>query len=139
MKHPLTQLVIDRARDCCEYCLLPASATLLPFHVDHVYAKQHGGSSEEKNLAYACPSCNSHKGTNLTSLDPDRVSDEPVQLFHPRDTWTEHFRLEGPLIRALTIKGRATAFLLQFNDEYNREQRIALIEEGLYPPPHYQT
>jgi len=139
MKSALSQLVVNRANQSCEYCLLLGSTTVMPFHIDHVIAQQHGGLTEESNLAYACANCNHHKGTNIATLDPDRVSTQPIWLFNPRkDVWKDHFKLEGPIIVGLTSSGRGTAFLLQFNSELPRERRTALIEEGLYPPPHYQ-
>src|SRR5437016_3905081 len=38
------------------------------FHVEHIVARQHGGSDTVENLALACPECNRHKGTNLTGI-----------------------------------------------------------------------
>ena len=138
MKSSLSQLVIRRAKQCCEYCLLHDSSTVLPFHIDHIIAQQHGGATIETNLAYACANCNHHKGTNIATLDPDIVSTHPIWLFNPRkDVWDAHFILEGTMIAGLTSSGRGTAFLLQFNGELPRERRAALIEEGLYPPPHF--
>src|SRR5205814_10670033 len=34
----------ERAGFCCEYCRLPAEHVQVPFEVEHVVAKQHGGS-----------------------------------------------------------------------------------------------
>ncbi len=43
-------LVRQRAGDCCEYCGLPQEAVpLATFHVEHIIAKQHGGSDAEDN------------------------------------------------------------------------------------------
>jgi len=88
------QLVRQRAGNCCEYCRLPQDFSALRFHVEHVVARQHGGGDHLDNLALACPECNFHKGTNLTSIDPD--TGQPTALFHPRrDRWEHHFSRHG--------------------------------------------
>ncbi|WP_410001711.1 HNH endonuclease [Singulisphaera sp. GP187] len=65
---------------------MPPSARGQPFigfHIEHITAKQHGGSDEPENLCVACGRCNSHKkGPNLTGIDPDTGRIEP--LFNPR-------------------------------------------------------
>jgi hypothetical protein len=66
----LRRLVRARANECCEYCLIPESLTLATHWVDHVVAEKHGGLTEENNLALSCVLCNQHKGSDLTSIDP---------------------------------------------------------------------
>ena len=69
------RLVRERAGNRCEYCgLLQAHLTFSVFHIEHIIARQHGGSDDPDNLALACYHCNWHKGTNLTGIDPDRES-----------------------------------------------------------------
>lgn len=112
------KFVRERANDQCEYCRVrqryyPDFA----FHVEHIVAKQHGGSDDRDNLALACHLCNSRKGPNLSGLDPE--TDELTRLFNPRtDVWEEQFRLEedGELV-GLTPIGRATAYVLGMNSE----------------------
>lgn len=100
------------------------------FHVEHIVARQHRGESTSENLALACVSCNLHKGTNLTSLDPD--TNLPARLFHPRaDLWKDHFKREGARILGITDIGRTTAWLLQFNSDLNLLQRQAILEHRL--------
>jgi hypothetical protein len=108
-------LVRARARDRCEYCLLPQDALPVPtFHVEHVRAKQHGGSDEPNNLALACDRCNYHKGTNLTGVDPQ--TNNIALLFNPRvDSWSEHFRITRGRVIGLTDVGRATVAVLNMN------------------------
>ena len=87
-------LVRRRAADRCEYCLLPQEYSDLTHHIEHIVAKQHGGTDEVENLALACHRCNLRKGPNLTGIDPATSAVEP--LFHPRrDEWTSHVRLRG--------------------------------------------
>jgi 5-methylcytosine-specific restriction endonuclease McrA len=107
--------VRQRAGNRCEYCRLSQSGTpYAAFHVEHIIARQHGGSDDEDNLAWACRRCNFHKGPNLAGIDP--ATDEIVPLFHPRrDAWDEHFALRGGLVVGLTPVGRTTVRLLRMN------------------------
>jgi 5-methylcytosine-specific restriction endonuclease McrA len=90
-----SHLVRERAHHLCEYCLLPQEFSGLTFHVEHIIAKQHGGSDILENLALACPECNLRKGTNLSGIDPD--TNQVTRLFHPReDSWSDHFQKKGP-------------------------------------------
>jgi hypothetical protein len=113
----LRLLVRNRAGDRCEYCRLTQIASGLgPLQIEHVIARQHGGSDDAHNLALACDRCNLHKGTNLTTVDPG--SGLVVPLFNPRtDDWTVHFRMECGWIVGLTPVGRGTARLLNMNAE----------------------
>ena len=43
-----------RAGDRCEYCLLRQEHDLSALHVEHIAAKQHGGTDDPANLALAC-------------------------------------------------------------------------------------
>ena len=81
-----------RRRACgrCEYCRLPQSAFRRPFHIEHIVARQHGGSSSLHNLALACWSCSLKKGPNLSGVDPK--TGDVTALVHPRkDDWEAHF------------------------------------------------
>ena len=83
MDAAIRDLVRRRAGNRCEYCRLPQSALPhAPFHVEHVVAKQHGGSDDTVNLALACDRCNLHKGPNLSGIDTE--TGVTVPLFHPR-------------------------------------------------------
>jgi 5-methylcytosine-specific restriction endonuclease McrA len=65
----IRDLVRRRAGDRREYCLLRQEHSHLTHHVEHILAKQHGGSDESANLALACQRCNLRKGPNLTGID----------------------------------------------------------------------
>ena len=94
-------IVQERARGCCEYCLVPEFRTFFPHEPDHIIAEQHGGEASLDNLALSCMQCNRAKGTNIASVDPD--TRQAVFLFHPRrDVWAEHFKLEGARIVGLS-------------------------------------
>ena len=105
----------------------------VPFPIDHIIARQHGGATALGSLALSCLHDNLHKGPNLTGIDP--VTKKVVRLFHPRrHKWHRHFRWEGPVLRGLTPLGRATVVVLQMNDPDPVRDREALIEEGVFPP-----
>src|SRR5579862_4883345 len=67
-----------RASECCEYCRLRQKDSELTHHVEHIVAKQHGGSDDPNNLALACHRCNLHKGPNLTGIDPQTGQTAPL-------------------------------------------------------------
>ena len=81
----------------------------------------------------SCQSCNLHKGTNLTTIDPE--SDERVQVFIPRtDTWEEHFQLADFVVIGLTDVGRATAKLLAMNGPQRVElENFAMSASSVLP------
>ncbi|MBM4072117.1 MAG: HNH endonuclease [Planctomycetes bacterium] len=127
----LRRLVRDRARECCEYCLIPEAFTLFTHPIDHVIAQKHGGATIADNLALACVICNGHKGTDLTSVDP--ANRAIVPLFNPRqDHWLEHFRIEDGRIEPLTATGRVTVRLLHFNIEDRIAERRLLMVAGKF-------
>lgn len=115
--------VRERAGNCCEYCGLPQEAeSFFTFHIEHIIARQHGGSDSTENLALACYHCNLRKGPNLTSLDGQ--TQQVVALFHPRRMdWNEHFARNGSLIEGRTAIGRTTVALLKMNAPDRRRLR----------------
>ncbi|AFZ20085.1 HNH endonuclease [Allocoleopsis franciscana] len=128
----LRQLVIERSQGKCEYCLIHQDDSIYSHEVDHIIAKKHGGQTVAENLALSCLSCNRHKGSDLATFDP--LSKEIVPLFHPRrQTWSEHFSLDGTLILGITPTGRATVFLLKLNAPTRLVYRQVLIAQGRYP------
>ena len=124
------RFVRDRANNRCEYCGLQQEHFVLVSHViDHIRAKQHGGTDEVNNLALACFRCNAHKGPNLAGIDTE--DDEMVALFNPREqTWAEHFALRGARIVGLTAVGRATVRVLDMNAPERIELREELLANG---------
>lgn len=126
--------VRTRARNRCEYCLLPQAAVDYRLQIEHILARQHGGGDEEENLCLACDRCNLFKGPNLTSIDP--FTQEIVRLFNPRkDSWIAHFGLSGARIEAITPIGRVTVTLMQMNSDDRLDLRQNLINEGMFDVP----
>ena len=123
----LVELVASRSGGICEYCLFPENSSALPFHVDHVIAEKHSGSTEASNLAWACFSCNVHKGPNIAGLDP--VTAQLTRLFHPRqDVWIEHFEWQGSWLRGKSAIGRTTIAVLDINHPDSLAVRAALAD-----------
>ena len=132
----LRRLVIQRAKQRCEYCLLHQNDAPEPHGCDHITALKHRGRTSSENLALACARCNNHKGSDLASADP--LTGEIVLLFNPRtDNWRDHFTFAKAHIIGLTATGRATVELLRFNDPLRLEQRQVLTADGQYPPAEY--
>lgn len=131
MEKNLHDIVRERAGRCCEYCRFPEWGTRLPFHLDHILARQHGGETTLENLAFACSHCNRYKGPNVAGVDPQ--SRCIVQVFDPRQQiWDEHFRWQGPRLAGKTPIGRATIQLLRINREIAVQTRELLMREGLF-------
>lgn len=123
-------LVRQRAGDRCEYCRLKQEhLPFSTFHVEHIIARQHGGSDNPGNLALACDRCNAYKGPNLTGIDPE--TGEVVRLFNPRvHRWETHFREVEASILGLTSMGRATVRVLNMNEERRVRLRALLKQSG---------
>ena len=92
MDAALRALVRERAGHRCEYCRLHEDdAAFLAFHVEHIVAKQHGGTDDPDLLCFACAECNWSKGPNLSGL----LAGKLYPLFNPRkQTWQRHFKQE---------------------------------------------
>jgi len=133
MVDSLKQLVSSRARNCCEYCLLPQGQTNVPHELDHIIATKHRGSNDATNRALACFGCNHSKGPCIAGIDP--VSGAVTRLFHPRShKWSAHFRWDGPLLLGRTAIGRTTIEVLEINNAHRVLIRQTLIDEGVFPP-----
>jgi len=126
------RLVAERADFLCEYCLLNEDDGFFAFQVDHIISRKHGGSSDSANLAFACPACNRHKGSDIATLS--RRTGALTRFFHPRtDVWAAHFSHNGTRIEPLTDIGDSTARILRFNEDARLAERQALITTGRYP------
>ena len=127
----LRRTVFERAAGRCEYCLYPQEMAFLAFEVEHIVAEKHGGPTASDNLALACPYCNRFKSTDLGSLDPETGQLTP--FFNPwTQRWSEHFRLDGAQIIALTPAGRVTVAILQLNHPDRMQERQRLVKIGKY-------
>ncbi len=110
----LERLVRERSDGRCEYCRLPQTGSRVPFEIDHIIARKHGGLTVAGNLAVSCIYCNACKGPNISGLDPLRG--KLTRLYHPRrHKWSAHFRYEGGTLIGRTAIGRTTIRVLEIN------------------------
>jgi hypothetical protein len=131
----LRQKVAEFANYRCCYCQTSQRIVGPLLEIDHIIPEARGGSSQEDNLAIACPMCNSHKSDRVDAIDPD--SQTVVRLFHPRrDRWNEHFDWveNGAVIRGKTPVGRATVLALQMNHPDVVSVRQMWVMVGWHPP-----
>ena len=128
----LRRQVIERAGNCCEYCLLNQEDEPFSFHIEHIVSEKHEGETSFDNLCLSCPECNAYKGSDLGSID--RATGQLMPLFNPRvERWSEHFRIDDAVIEPLTPEGRVTAFLLRFNSAERLAERALLLKLNRYP------
>lgn len=128
----LRQLVWERAGARCEYCHMPSGVDVLPFCIDHVVPRKHGGATNAENLALACSLCNRFKLDNFAGIDPATLTIAP--LFHPRlDTWNHHFSWDKGSLIGLTATGLATISVLRINLALRVEHRENLLLLGKFP------
>jgi hypothetical protein len=59
MDHALIRGVWRRARNRCEYGLMPQRYDEAQFEIDHIIAKKHDGPTVASNLSLSCFYCNS--------------------------------------------------------------------------------
>ena len=97
LSETLRQQVVERAEECCEYCLVHQRDSLYAHEVDHIIPIKHRGETNLDNLCLAYLDCNRHKGSDFGSFNPD--TGQITALFNPHtQAWHEHFRLDGPRI-----------------------------------------
>jgi hypothetical protein len=134
MDESLARRIRQRAGHACEYCRMPeAYYPTVPFPIDHIIARQHGGTTTLGNLALSCLHDNSHKGPNIAGIDP--LTRKLARLFNPRrHKWERHFRWDGLYLRGRTAIRRTTIVVLAMNDPDLVRVRRSLMEEGLFPP-----
>jgi hypothetical protein len=126
------QIFASRANFVCEYCLVAEEDAYFRFQIEHIISRKHGGPSTLENLALACVFCNRYKGSDIATLSPE--TGELVGLYHPRThSWTNHFCLNGVVIKPLTDIGEATVRILQMNHNDQLLEREILSRRKRYP------
>jgi 5-methylcytosine-specific restriction endonuclease McrA len=140
-----------RARNACEYCLMPTTGQ---FHIDHIIPssrwenyvsgrtpeipteESRRGPDHLDNFAWACPFCNVVKGQEVAR----RVGQRAHRLFDPRrDRWEEHFVFLHTYLFIIGVSniGEATEHILRLNDARTHGPlgtRHDAILVGRYPP-----
>jgi hypothetical protein len=131
MDAALRALVWERAGSRCEYCRLHLDdADFLSFHVEHIIAKQHGGTDDAETLCLACSECNWAKGPNLAGLLEGKL----YPLFNPRQqNLKRHSRWEQTTLVGKTKTGIVTVQVLNINESSRVMLRENLLFEGRFP------
>lgn len=124
MHAALAREMRERAGNACEYSRMPqAFYPTIPFPIDHIIARPHGGPTIPENLALSCLHDNTHKGPNIAGIDS--LTGRITRLFNPRrDKWTRHFRWEGPYPVGKTSVGRTTIVVLAMNRRCRRRAPV---------------
>jgi hypothetical protein len=131
----LRRLVIERARNYCEYCRYPGRYAPQTSPIDHIIPREAGGQTVAENLAQSCQGCNGHKAARTSAIDP--VTGLLVSLYNPREQrWNEHFSWSEDYLQitGLTSTGRATVEALQLNRDGLVNMRRVHYAVGEHPP-----
>lgn len=129
MNPDLARHVWQRARSRREYCHLPASRYPLPFHIDHVIARQHGGATSTENLALASLHCNRHKGPNIAGSHL-RMAKSSAYSIRALISGATTLNGTAPFCRQKSSVGLVTIQVLAINAADFVAVRWALIQEG---------
>lgn len=127
----LRELVIERAHNRCEYCLIPSDLAFYKLEIDHITPEKQNGPTVSENLALACKPCNCNKGYSVVRYYYE--SGKTVALFNPRkQEWADNFSLlpTGEII-GLTDIDTATAEVLNFNLVPRVEFRERMLSNGI--------
>ena len=132
MDAALRDFVRRRAGHRCEYCHLHENdSDFLSFHVEHIVARQHGGTDDPEILCYAYSECNWAKGPNLAGMLEGKL----YPLFNPRrQKWTRHFYWDHTTLVGKAKTGLVTVQVLNINDPSRTMLRENLLFEGRFPP-----
>jgi hypothetical protein len=110
----LRNLVRERAKGRCEYCLTSEVLSGIRCQIDHIIPRSRGGTTTADNLCLACAACNGRKHARTHAIDPESGAEVP--LFNSRrQRWHEHFSwsTDGTEITGQTPTGRATIVALR--------------------------
>ncbi|MEB3343156.1 HNH endonuclease signature motif containing protein [Okeania sp.] len=129
------KIIIERAKNCFEYCLIQARFAMQSFSIEHIIPQSKGGKTTLENLALACQGCNNHKYNKTEWRDP--INNNFVGLYNPRQqVWHDHFiwNENFTIVIGLTPTGRATIEALKLNREGVVNLRQVLYSVGEHPP-----
>ena len=128
----IRKLIVGRANNVCEYCLIGEEDSYFRHQVEHIISLKHGGSSDLENLALACVFCNRNKGSDVAAVVPG--TRRAILFYNPRtDRWPDNFWVKEVVIEALTECAEATIRILQMNHADQILEREILNRRGNYP------
>jgi hypothetical protein len=129
----LRERVRAQADNRCGYCQSQQQYVLGLLEIEHIVPQACGGSDAEGNLWLACRFCNLYKASQTHARDPH--TGRRVRLFNPRtQTWSRHFRWDGPYVMGRTASGRATVLALNVNNMIAVIVRRNWMIAGWHPP-----
>lgn len=123
--------------ECCAYCHTAEALAVTTFEIEHIVPQAAGGETVPQNLCLACPTCNRHKASRQTALDPETNNQQP--LFHPQQqNWSQHFawQEQGAILQGLTPTGCATIAALKMNRPQLVRIRKLWIKLNEHPPEY---
>jgi len=71
----LRRLVVKRAGNCCEFCLIHQDDVPQQHEIDHLVTRKHGGQTVAENLALTCLPCNRYKGMDAQTSERSETSE----------------------------------------------------------------
>ena len=131
----IQEMVKQRDKNRCSYCLSAAQYAYQTFHIDHILPIAKGGTDDIENLCLSCSWCNSSKATKVNGLDLE--TNKRVPLFNPRkDLWSDHFEwgVDKVSIQGKTAIGRITVKALKMNRPEALRVRRNWASAGWHPP-----
>lgn len=131
----LQRQIRERFSNCCAYCHTAESLTVTTFEFEHIVPRSAEGATTFENLCLSCPSCNRHKASHQTAVDPETQVATP--LFHPQQQrWSDHFawNADATEVTGLTAIGRATIAMLKINRPQMIRVRKMWVKLGEHPP-----
>ena len=127
----IRKLIAARANFRCEYCRKPEIVANFAFHIEHIISRQHNGTDNLYNLAYACSWCNWKKGPNIATVLTEEG--QLIPLFNPREgDWNVHFSIKEGAIIGHTDVATGTIQLLEMNTIELILERKELMQAGFF-------
>lgn len=131
----LQRRIREQFQDTCAYCQTSEYLTVTTFEIEHIVPISAGGQTLLENLCLACPSCNRHKASRQTAINPKTGKQE--NLFNPQtQKWKDHFQWneEGTEIIGITPESQTTISALKMNRYQMIRVRRMWIKLGEHPP-----
>src|ERR1041384_7104756 len=128
----LESLVRQRAANQCEYCHFPEEFAEVPFQIEHILSRQHGGKTTATNLALACAFCNHTKDQTFRESIQQQVGLLSCSI-QESNAGIVIFNGAGAILVGKTSVGRSTIHTLAINRQNAVVLRRFMIQEGTFP------
>jgi len=74
----LRNVVRERAKGRCEYCLTSEVLSGIRCQTDHIIPRSRGGMTTADTLCLACAACNGHKHARTHAIDLESGAEAPL-------------------------------------------------------------